>query len=88
MTLACGQFPRPPRSPDSGRKPDPTPARLARPSQTGPAPLATHPSPRLAEIVGGLKARLARGDSIYLHDRRGTGRAALVGAALLATVYG
>jgi hypothetical protein len=38
--------------------------------------------------VGELKGRLARGDSVYLHDRRGTGRAALVGAALLADVYG
>jgi hypothetical protein len=57
-----------------------------------PCPLtALAPSPRpprLGDLVDDLAARLARGDSVYLHCWGGRGRAGTVGACLIAKLYG
>lgn len=43
---------------------------------------------QLAALVDDLEARLARGESLYVHCWGGRGRAGTVGAALLAKAYG
>lgn len=43
---------------------------------------------RLRAAVDDLAARLLAGDALYLHGWRGAGRSGVVGACLLAKLYG
>lgn len=45
-------------------------------------------APRLRQIVSDLAPRLSAGECIYLHGSQGAGRPGVVGACLLAALYG
>lgn len=65
---------------------------LALPRRGAPDPSCDHDISlhhrRLAAAVAAIGQRLSKGEKVYIHSRRGGGRAAVVGACLLAAAYG